>query len=107
MKKDKQARLEKAGWRLGDARAFLGLDDAESAIVEMRVALAHALRHRRTARHMSQAALAKALGSSQSRVAKMEAGDPSVSLDLLLRSLVVAGSTPAEIGRAIAKANAA
>jgi ribosome-binding protein aMBF1 (putative translation factor) len=106
MKKDKKGRLEKAGWRIGTTREFLDLDDAESAIIEVRVALARALRRRRVKRHMSQAALAKQLGSSQSRVAKMEAGDPSVSLDLLVRSLFVTGSTTAEIGKAISAAYA-
>jgi len=107
MKKRKKGRLEKAGWRIGSATAFLDLSDAESAIIEIRVTLARALRRRRVERHMSQAALAKQIGSSQSRVAKMEAGDPSVSLDLLMRSLFVTGSTTAEIGKAISAAFAA
>lgn len=107
MNKRKQARLERAGWRLGSAREFLGLTDADMAIVEMRLSLAQILRKRRHARRLSQATLAAALGSSQSRVAKMEAGDPSVSLDLLLRSLVAAGATPTQIGRAIAAAGGA
>jgi len=102
MRSDKRKRLERAGWRVGSVSEFLGLSDAENAIVEIRVALAVALRTRRVARRLSQTALAKALGSSQSRVAKMEAGDPAVSLDLLIRSLAIAGSTNAEIGRAIA-----
>jgi ribosome-binding protein aMBF1 (putative translation factor) len=104
MRKDKKARLEKAGWRVGDAQDFLGLADAEYAVVRIRVALATTLRRKRLARHMSQAALAKRLGSSQSRIAKMEAGDPTVSLDLLMRSLVVSGSTAADIGKAISAA---
>lgn len=107
MKREKQARLERAGWRLGSAGDFLNLSAAERAIIEMRLSLARTLRRRRDARHLSQTALAKALGSSQSRVAKMEAGDPSVSLDLLVRSLVVAGATPAEIGKALAAGNTA
>ncbi len=101
MRKDKKARLEKAGWLVGSAETFLGLSDAESAIVDIRVALAAVLKSTRLEHGVSQAALAKRLGSSQSRVAKMEAGDASVSVDLLVRSLIVAGSTMAEIGRAI------
>jgi ribosome-binding protein aMBF1 (putative translation factor) len=107
VKKEKRERLEKAGWRVGSVKEFLDLDEAESAVLEVRVALAQALKRRRLARHMSQAQLAKELGSSQSRVAKMEAGDPSVSLDLLMRSLFVTGSTAAELGKTIAKARAA
>jgi DNA-binding XRE family transcriptional regulator len=101
MKRSKQARLERAGWRVGDAQEFLKLTDVESALIDMRVALAQALKGRRKTRRISQAALAARVGSSQSRVAKMEAGDPSVSIDLLLRSLVMAGTSRAEIGRAI------
>ena len=104
MKRHKKARLETAGWRVGSAREFLNLSDADSVLVEIRVVLARALRSQRTQRHLSQSDLAKVLGSSQSRIAKMEAGDPSVSLDLLVRSLVTSGSTSADIGRAIAAA---
>jgi alkylhydroperoxidase/carboxymuconolactone decarboxylase family protein YurZ len=40
--------------------------------------------------------------SSQSRVAKIETGDPSVSLDLLVRAVLSAGATKKEIARALA-----
>ncbi len=107
MKKDKKERLERAGWRVGSTRDFLELSEAEHAVIEVRVMLAQTLKKHRLQRHMSQAALAKELGSSQSRVAKMEAGDPSVSLDLLFRSLFALGSTTAQVGKAIAKTHAA
>ena len=104
MNKSKKARLEKAGWRIGSSQDFLKLSEAEGILVDIRLALASALRRARVERQVSQAALAKQLGSSQSRVAKMEAGDASVSVDLLVRSLIVAGSTSDEIGRAISAA---
>ena len=104
MRKDKRERLEHAGWKVGDAKDFLGLTDADMAVIDLRVSLAAELRRRRRARNLSQAALAKRLGSSQSRVAKMEAGDPSVSLDLLIRSLLTSGSTNEDIAEVIAKA---
>ena len=104
MRKDKRERLERAGWKVGDAKDFLGLSDADTAVIDLRVSLAAALRRRRRARNLSQAALAKRIGSSQSRVAKMEAGDPSVSLDLLIRSLLTSGSTNEDIAEVIAKA---
>ena len=100
MKQAKRAKLEAAGWSVGSAQDFLGLSDAESVMIDIRLALARALRTRRAAQRVSQVRFAEILGSSQSRVAKMEAGDPSVSLDLLVRSLLVAGTSPAEIGRA-------
>ena len=104
MRKDKKERLERAGWTVSDAKEFLGLTETESAVIDVRVSLARALRRLRLSRNLSQAALAKRIGSSQSRVAKMEAGDPSVSIDLLLRSLFTSGSTNAAIGRAISNA---
>ncbi len=41
---------------------------------------------------MTQEDLARLIKSSQSRVAKMEAGDPTVSIDLLIRSLLALGT---------------
>ena len=104
MRNDKRERLERAGWKVGDARDFLGLSETEAALVEVRVSLARELKRRRLRKRLSQAALARRIGSSQSRVARMEAGHPSVSLDLLIRSLFTAGSTSSNIGRVIAKA---
>jgi transcriptional regulator with XRE-family HTH domain len=51
--------------------------------------------------------LAAKLQSSQSRIAKMEAGDPSVSLDLLIRSLISLGATERELSRIITTQRAA
>ena len=104
MKSDRKNRLEKAGWKVGSTQDFLGLSDAESAVTDIRVSLARELRRRRVGQKYSQADLAKRVGSSQSRVARMEAGDPSVSLDLLLRVLLAFGTTAGEIGRMIGKA---
>jgi DNA-binding XRE family transcriptional regulator len=104
MRKEKKEALERAGWQVGDAKDFLGLTDADMAVIDMRVSLATELRKRRLARSISQATLARRIGSSQSRVAKMEAGDPSVSLDLLIRCLLVAGVTTKAIAATIAQA---
>ena len=101
MRAEKQRRLEAAGWRRGDAREFLGLTDDEVAYIELRLKLARALKARRAARGLSQVELAKVVSSSQSRVAKMEAGDPGVSVDLLIRSLLALGTSNREPGRMI------
>lgn len=93
MDKAKQAQLEAAGWVVGTPKAFLGLSDEEAAFIEVKVALAAVLRGQRTARRWSQVEAARQLHSSQSRVAKMEAADPSVSVDLLLRSILKLGGT--------------
>jgi len=104
MEKPKRKKLERAGWKVGDAKDFLDLSDAESAIIDIRVSLAQELRRRRLGKKVSQAKLAERIGSSQSRVAKIEAGDPSVSFELLVRSLLGMGSSVAQIGAVIAKA---
>lgn len=106
MEARKKKRLEAAGWRVGSAEEFLGLDAAELALIEVKLGLSDALRARRTAKHISQSELARRLGSSQSRVAKMEAADQSVSLDLLLRGLLVLGATPRDLAKVIRGAGA-
>jgi len=102
MKKDKRARLERAGWKVGTVRELLGLSRTEEALVELKLILSRGLRERRARRRLTQAQLARLLKSSQSRVAKMEAGDPSVSIDLLIRSLLAMGTTQRELAQVIA-----
>jgi hypothetical protein len=97
MKPAKRARLEHKGWRIGSTEEFLDLNAAEAALIETKLALSRSLRDRRSAEGLSQAALAKRLRSSQSRVAKMEAGDSTVSIDLLLRALYSLGARPKDI----------
>jgi hypothetical protein len=101
MLKRKRARLEAGGWRVGSTKDFLGLSEAEEAVIELKVSFSRSLRDRRKRRGLSQAALARRLRSSQSRVAKMEAGDPSVSMDLLVRSLFAVGASAADLARLI------
>jgi len=103
MKRSKKDRLEAAGWHVGTAQEFLGLTQEEAAFVEMKLALSESVRRRRQARRLTQTQLAKKLGSSQSRVAKIEAADPSVSIDLLVRSLLAMGASRAEVARIISR----
>ena len=102
MDRKKRKRLEKAGWKVGTASTFLGLSSAEEQLVKMKVALGSRLRKARERNKLTQTALAERMGSSQSRVAKMEAGDPAVSLDLLIQGLLAAGATAREIATALA-----
>ena len=97
----KRKALERGGWQVGSAGDFLGLTSGEEAYVEMKLALASQLRKRRQAHGMTQQTLSRRLRSSQSRIAKMEAGDRSVSLDLLVRSLLSLGMTPADLARTL------
>jgi DNA-binding XRE family transcriptional regulator len=99
MREEKRHRLEAKGWKVGTAQEFLGLTAEEAAYVELKVRLAMGLREWRRRRDLTQAELAKRLQSSQSRIAKMEAGDPSVSLDLLIRSLLILGASRRELSR--------
>ena len=101
MNKTKRTRLEARGWRVGSATDFLGLSAVEAALVETRLALSQALRSRRVAHGLTQGELARRLKSSQSRVAKMEAGDKTVSVDLLVRALFSLGAKPRDVGRAL------
>jgi len=101
MKAEKRKKLEAAGWSVGGAREFLALTPDEAEFVEIKLALARRLRALREQRHWTQAELAKHVGSSQSRVAKMEAADPMVSVDLLVRSLLAAGASRRDLGRVV------
>src|SRR3954451_7724044 len=101
MKTEKKKKLEAAGWTVGDARDFLALTPDEAEFVEIKLALARRLRALREIRNWTQAERAKHVGSSQSRVAKMEAADPTVSVDLLVRSLLAAGANRADVGRTV------
>jgi DNA-binding XRE family transcriptional regulator len=99
--KRKKAKLASNGWKAGTVAEFLELSAEESAYIEMKLALSEKLKERRLHKKLTQAQLAKAIDSSQSRVAKMEAGDPTVSLDLLIKSLLALGVSKKELGRAI------
>ena len=105
MDADKRMRLESAGWAVGDASNFLGLTEAEAELVELKTRLALFAKEQRKMSNMSQDALAKKMGASQSRVAKIESGDPSVSLDLIVRALLTSGVTRQELAQVIVDSN--
>ena len=99
--KAKQTRLERKGWKFGTAEKFLELSAEEIAYIELKLALSDKLRAKRVSKSLTQAELARIVNSSQSRVAKMEAGDPAVSIDLLIKSLLALGVSKKELGRSI------
>jgi DNA-binding XRE family transcriptional regulator len=99
MRAEKRRQLERAGWTVGDAGDFLGLTAEERRFVDAKLALADGLRRRRERLGLTQVDLAERLGSSQSRVAKMEAAHRTVSTDLLLKSLFRLGASPADVAR--------
>ena len=103
MRARKNSKLNSNGWKVGTAKDFPGLSDEEEAYIDLRLRLAEGLKARRRARGVTQVEMAKSIKSSQSRVAKMEAGHPTVSLDLLLRSLLALGATNRELAAIISR----
>lgn len=99
MNPQKRKALEAAGFRLGDAGDFLDLTEVERAIVDVRLEFSRRIREARAAHGLTQADLAHRMKSSQSRVAKLEAAAPDVSLDLMLRGFLAAGGTLADLAR--------
>jgi len=93
----KKEALEKAGYTVGDAEDFLELTDEERRIVEVRVALANAIRTRRKASKMTQEQLAERIGTNQPRIVKIEAAAKGVSLDQMFKGLFAAGGSLADL----------
>jgi plasmid maintenance system antidote protein VapI len=102
MEKMKRERLLADGWKVSTAAEFLGLSPEEESLVEARIALTRRIRSVREEKGMTQVQVARLIGSSQSRVAKMEAADRTVSIDMMMRTLFRLGQTPLQVGRALA-----
>ena len=107
MKNAKKKKLEKAGWKVGSTSEFLGLTEQEEAFIELKLLLAECLRSRREDKEMTQAEVAELIGSSQSRIAKMESAEAEVSIDLLVRALLALGITRRQLGRLIGSSRSA
>jgi len=103
VQQSKRRRVTAKGWKVGDAKEFLALSDEEAAYIELRLKLAEGLKAARKNHGVTQVQLAQTMKSSQSRVAKMEAGDPTVSLDLLVKSLLALGTSNRELAAIIAR----
>ncbi len=107
MDSKKRERLESHGWKVGSAEELLGLTADESAYIDLRWKLSDAVRRLRKERSLTQMQLAERLQSSQSRIAKAEAADESVSLDLLIRTLLALGASDRDLAEVIAGERAA
>ena len=101
MDNTKKRRLMKKGWKIGNTAEFLGLSPQESEYIELKLTLSQNLKKQRQHNKLTQDELGKLLRSSQSRVAKMEAGDPTVTLDLLIRSLLALGVSKKRLAKMI------
>ncbi len=102
MRQSKRKKLEANGWKVGSADEFLGLSPEESIFVALKLSLSQAIRRTRKQKRLTQKAFAERIKSSQSRVAKMEAGDSNVTVDLMLRSLIALGASQKDVAKAIA-----
>ena len=104
MKTDKLERLQAVGWKVGSAEDFLQLSDEEAQLVALKLSLISAVKNH-VPRINPRCDLSQRMKSSQSRIAKIEAGDPSVSLDLIVRALIASGATTRDIQAAFTATN--
>ena len=104
MNKEKRAKLEANGWKVGTVAEFLELTPEENEFIETRLILSKALKQRRTTSNLTQEVMARKIHSSQSRLAKMEAGDPSVTIDLLIKGLLASGANRKQLGQILLEA---
>ena len=107
MRPSKKRKLQQAGFKVGTVQEFLGLSDEEMALIELKVRLVGMLRQVRQARGLRQQDLADLISSSQSRIAKIEAGDADVSLDLICKALFSMGVSRQQLARTIGSKRAA
>ena len=101
MDKNKKELLKAKGWKVGSTEGFLDLSEEELAYIELKISLSRLTKELRVKRQLTQQQTADLISSSQSRVAKIEAGDPSVSIDLQIRSLLALGASKEDLAEAI------
>ncbi|MGB2962444.1 MAG: helix-turn-helix domain-containing protein [Anaerolineales bacterium] len=101
MNKNRIKELEERGWKVGGIEDFLELTEEELAYIELKLILSEMVKDLREKRGITQIQAAKIIRSSQSRISKIEAADPTVSIDLQIRSLLALGATKQEIGQRI------
>jgi ribosome-binding protein aMBF1 (putative translation factor) len=99
MKKEKIRNLEKKGWKVGTVSAFLNLSREEEEYIELKLVLSNYFQALRKKQCLTQVQVAAKIKSSQSRVAKIEHAEASVSLDLIVRSIIALGSSKKDIGK--------
>jgi transcriptional regulator len=101
MNADKLKRLEAAGWKKSNVKELLHLTDADVKYIETKLALTRQLKLLREKKGVTQVELARQMHTSQARIARIEAGDPSVTIDQMIRALFTLGATRRELARAI------
>ena len=99
MDKKRKQQLEAKGFRVGSAADFLELTPEEEAYIDIRLDISNMVQRQRGKRGWTQDQLARAIGSSQSRIAKLEGGDPGISMDLMIKALLRLGTSKKQIGK--------
>ena len=102
MKSKRRKELEAKGWKFGGVEDFLGLTEEELEYIEVKITLGEMVKDYREKKGLTQVAAAEILNSSQSRLSKIETADPTVSIDLQIKSLLALGASKQEIGQKIA-----
>ncbi len=97
MTEAKKKILAENGYRVTDSAEWLGLSREESQLIDMRVALAQELERVRKAKGMTQAELAKRIGTKQSGVARMINTPEASTMDNLVKSLIALGEPVSKI----------
>jgi len=99
MEKNKRDKLKEKGYRIGSAADFLKLTPEEEAYIDIRLDISNMVKAQRAKKGWTQEQLARSIGSSQSRIAKLEAGDPGISMDLMIKALLRLGTSKKQIGK--------
>lgn len=99
MDKKKRIKLEQKGFRVGSAADFLELTPEEEAYIDIRLDISNLVKTQRAIKGWTQEQLAQAIGSSQSRIAKLEGGDPGISMDLMIKALLNLGTSKKHLGK--------
>lgn len=102
MNSKRRKKLETKGWKFGGVEDFLGLTEEELEYIEVKITLSEMVKDYREKKGLTQVAAAEILNSSQSRLSKIETADPTVSIDLQIKSLLALGASKQEIGQKIA-----
>lgn len=105
MDNNKINRLKSQGWEVGNTADFLKLSQEEIALIDFKIALTKRLKELRIKQNLSQESLAQKIKSSQSRIAKIEAGEQNISLDLILKTMFSLGATNQDLIEVIKSLN--
>ena len=107
MTKEKIKKLEAMGFKVTTTKDWLRLSVEEEKVIEMRVALAAELEKMRKEAGLTQAQLAKKLGTKQSGVARMINNPDTATIDNLIKAMVAMGASVGRIAACLLLCTAA